>query len=574
MKYIKKLFSLLDSQDKKGLIYLLLFSILVSIVEAIGVSAIMPFLAVANDFGLITSNLYYSAIFEYFSFVNEIDFVAAFGFILIVFYMVRSIINMLFVYAISKFSYMKYHSITYRLLENYIGRSYGEYLKSNSSEHTKSIVVEADNITKIISSAFYIISEFFVVVLIYAILMTVDWKVTLFLTVFLMINALALIKVLTKKIHRAGDRREYFQKRFHEIINSTFGNFKIIKLKDGEGKVKKNFSKSCLGYSMTNVTNQTLTAFPRLFLEGLSFIVIIIMSLYLLYRHQGSISESIPMISIFVLGLYRLMPSVNRIITNYNAIIFNHMSLSIVHNDLIYEKEQLGNDEIIFEKRIEIKDLGFEYLTGREILSDINLTINKGESIAFIGQSGGGKSTLIDIIMGLFRPKYGHIYVDGKLLNDSNIKLWRKKIGYVPQTVYLFDGTVAQNVAFSDSINLDKVKSCLSKANLLDFLERYHDGIDTNVGEGGVLLSGGQKQRVAIARALYNDPEILILDEATSALDEKTESKIMSEIYHAARDKTLLIIAHRLSTIKKCDKVYKIVNNKSKLVTSKDNNHE
>ena len=186
------------------------------------------------------------------------------------------------------------------------------------------------------------------------------------------------------------------------------------------------------------------------------------------------------------------------------------------------------------------------------------LTIKKGEKIAFVGESGSGKSTLVDIIIGLYRPKTGYIKIDDEILDEKNLKSWRKKIGYIPQTIYLFDGTVAKNVALGEKIDKKRVVEALKKAKILDFLKEHHQGLNTRVGEGGVKLSGGQKQRVAIARALYDNPEVLVLDEATSALDNETEEKIMEEIYKISENKTLIIIAHRLSTLKKCEKIYKI----------------
>ena len=247
---------------------------------------------------------------------------------------------------------------------------------------------------------------------------------------------------------------------------------------------------------------------------------------------------------------------------SYNQIKFNKHSLDIVHSDIFYEVEDIGDEEIEFKREIKLEDISFAYIENKYILKDINLTIKKGEKVAFVGESGSGKSTLVDIIIGLYRPNSGKIYIDNRELNLSNIKSWRKKIGYIPQSIYLFDGTVAQNVAMGGEIDKEKMIRVLKQANIWDFLKEHHQGLDTFVGEGGVKLSGGQKQRVAIARALYFEPEVLVLDEATSALDSETESKIMEEIYRVSQDKTLIIIAHRLSTLQGCDKIYRLENGK------------
>jgi ABC-type multidrug transport system fused ATPase/permease subunit len=291
----------------------------------------------------------------------------------------------------------------------------------------------------------------------------------------------------------------------------------------------------------------------------MGFGIIISIIVYLIWEYKTDIASQFAVISMFVLALYRLMPSVNRIMTNYNEIHFNYKALDIVYIDLVHESEKLGDEKVFFTDKITIQNLGFEYQKNHRILKNINLTINKGTKIAFIGESGSGKSTLVDIIIGLYRPKQGQISIDNTPLDESNIKSWRTKVGYIPQSVYLFDGTVGENVAFGSDYDKEKVDGVLKKAKIYNFL-KTKEGQATLVGEGGVMLSGGQRQRIAIARALYTDPEVLVLDEATSALDDTTEKEIMDEIYSVSNDKTLIIIAHRLSTIDRCEKIYRLEN--------------
>lgn len=286
--------------------------------------------------------------------------------------------------------------------------------------------------------------------------------------------------------------------------------------------------------------------------------MITLVIVYLVYTQESDVSTLMGILSMFVLGLYRLMPSANRLLVGYNQIMYYHKSLDLIHNDLIYDGEQLGEKKVEFNNSITLNSIFFEYEMNKKILNNINLEIKKNQKIAFIGPSGSGKSTLVDIILGLYKPVSGTIQIDNKFLDNSNVKQWRNKIGYIPQSVYLFEGTVGQNVSFGNFYDENKVKQVLKKAKILDFLETNLDGLNTMVGEGGIKLSGGQKQRIAIARALYLDPEVLVLDEATSALDENIESQIMNEIYKISKDKTLIIIAHRLSTINKCEKIYKI----------------
>lgn len=319
------------------------------------------------------------------------------------------------------------------------------------------------------------------------------------------------------------------------------------------------FGAASFSYANANITNITLGHVPRLFLEAIGFGVIVFIITYIVWKSENDISGVLSIISMFVLALYRLMPSVNRIMSSYNQILFYHKSLDIVHANLLYDSEALGDEAASLAQEIQLEDISFEYEEDILVLKDINLTIKKGSKVAFVGESGSGKSTLVDIIIGLYKPKSGKILSDGLQIDDKNVKSWRSKVGYIPQSVYLFDGTVGENIAFGLSYDKEKIKESLKQAKIYDFLNTK-DGLDTLVGEGGVMLSGGQRQRIAIARALYTDPEILVLDEATSALDNATEKEIMREIYEISQDKTLIIIAHRLSTIEKCEISYKIEN--------------
>ena len=558
----KKLSLLLTKHDKKFLLFLVFFSIFIAMMEMVGIASIMPFISVASDFTLIESNEYYKKVYRFFNFQSPINFVVVFGIFLVFFYILRGTLNIIYSYLLSKFSRGRTHLLAYRLFENYLGMNYHHFISKNSSELTKSIINETQNLSAVLSVLLLMISEVFVVIFIYSAMLYVSWKITLVITVFLGLNAFFLIKKISPIIKKQGIVRESSQKKFFEIINSTFGNFKIIKLQSNDKIILDRFNKASHVFSRSGIVTETYSVFPRIFLETLGFGLLALLVSYLVFKNQNDISSSMGILSMFVLGLYRLMPSANRLLTSYNQMLYHHKSLDIIHNDLMYDNENLGDNKIEFKNTIQLSNLTFGYSEDKIILDNINLKITKGEKIAFIGPSGSGKSTLVDIIIGLYRPLHGGINVDGLTQDETNIKNWRKKVGYIPQNVYLFDGTVAQNVSFGLEYNTKKIKSVLEKAKILDFLEKHQYGIDTVVGEGGVMLSGGQKQRIAIARALYQNPEILVLDEATSALDVEIEKEIMNEIYQISKDKTLIIIAHRLSTIDRCEKVYQIKNRK------------
>jgi len=558
---IKKLREILTKSDKKLLVLLMLFSLIISIIETVGISIIMPFIAIASDFSLIHSNEYYKYLYQLASFENDVDFVIFLGGSLIIFYFLRSGINFLYVYAQARFTHGRYYLIVYRLFENYMGMSYKNFVTKNSSTLTKSIINEAAGLISLTNSCLIIFSEFLVMIFIYSMMLYVNLKITLLITLFLLLNAIFMTKTISKKIKNAGAVRASIQKYFYEIINRTFGNFKLIKLQNNDIKVMNEFSLASLEYSKSNIIYTSLGQLPRLLLEAIGFGMIVAMIVFFVWEKGTDIKSILPIISMFVLALYRLMPSVNRIMTGYNLIMFNHKSLDIIHNDLMYDSEELGAEKLCFKKEISLVNIDFEHIQGDLILRDISIKIEFNDLIAFVGESGSGKSTLVDIIMGLHKPLNGNIYIDERQLDESNLKDWRSKIGYIPQNVYLFDGSIAENIVFGRIYNERKIIECLKNANIYDFvLEK--DGLETFVGEGGIMVSGGQKQRIAIARALYGEPEILILDEATSALDEETELKIMDEIYEICKNKTLIIIAHRLSTIARCKKIFTLDNGK------------
>lgn len=565
---LSKLQFILSNQDQRYIYGLLLLSLLVSLVELIGISAIAPFMAVASDFNLIEAKPYFSYFYELFRFQNAKDFVIAFGVALLAFYIFRSLINLLYQHLLARFTFGRYYLIVGRLFRNYLGLNYEEFITKNTSYLTKTITTEAHNFTILLAAALFMTSEVFVVLLIYGTLLFVNFKITLGLTLMLAIFGFLMARIITLKIKRQGREKEVHQKGFFETLSSSFGNYKIIKLQSDDSAIMQNFSNSLWGYSLANIKNQTFFHIPRLLLEAIGFCMMIAVVLYLFIKDPSNVTNYLPLLSMYVLALYRLLPSINRILDSYNKIIFNFRSLEIIYQDLNAKIRDLGDEKIDFKTQITLKNIHFNY-QNKPILQDINLTIKKGEKIAFIGESGSGKSTLVDVIIGLLTPKEGKILIDGTEINTNNLKSWRSKVGYIPQNVYLFAGSVAENVAFGRDFDEERVIAALKSANIYDFLIQK-EGLDTQVGDGGIALSGGQKQRIAIARALYGDPEILVLDEATSALDSEVEAKIMEEIYRVATHKTLLIIAHRLSTIANCNSIYKMQNGSLTPIGHKD----
>ncbi|EPR0553112.1 BC-type lipopolysaccharide transporter PglK [Campylobacter jejuni] len=560
---LKKLFFILGKEDKNFLFFLLVFSIFVSFIETFAISLVMPFITLTSDFSYFDRNKYLISLKEYLN-IPVFEIIVYFGVGLIVFYVFRALLNAYYFHLLARFSKGRYHAIAYKVFSKFLNINYEKFTQKNQSEILKSITGEVYNLSTMISSFLLLMSEIFVVLLLYALMLLINYKITLFLSIFMVLNAFILVKILSPIIKKAGVRREEAMKNFFEILNTNLNNFKFIKLKTKEDGVLSLFKAQSEAFSKANITNESVAAVPRIYLEGIGFCVLVFIVVFLVLKNESDISGILSTISIFVLALYRLMPSANRIITSYHDLLYYHSSLDIIYQNLRQEEENLGEEKLSFNQELKIYNLSFGYEGKKYLFKNLNLNIKKGEKIAFIGESGCGKSTLVDLIIGLLKPKEGQILIDEQELNANNIKNYRQKIGYIPQNIYLFNDSIAKNITFGDAVDEEKLNRVIKQANLEHFIKNLSQGVQTKVGDGGSNLSGGQKQRIAIARALYLEPEILVLDEATSALDTQSEAKIMDEIYKISKDKTMIIIAHRLSTITQCDKVYRLEHGKLK----------
>ena len=556
---ITKLRYMLSRRDKIILLILLFGTIIFSITETISISVIMPFITFASNPNLIFAHEISRKIYEAFGFSRTLDFMILFSATLLLFYLFRILYGVAYTYALNRFAFRKYHFFAYRLFCKAVELEYRDFTTKNTDKIRTNITRESLNASMYLQNLLQMCSEIFTIALLYGLLLITSWKMTLALSVILGIQVLLITKTLNKKIKKMGVIRYEMDSKFNEIITKTFGNLKIIKLKGNQQEVHKAFETTSKMRIQAEILTQTLLPTPRLILETIGFSVLIASVIYILFKYQSA-SAVLPIISMYALALYRILPAVSKILNNANLMNFHAKAVDNVYEDLLYHTEPEDNKPCEFKERIELRNVSFSYDENKPILEDFNLEIKKGQKVAFYGESGAGKSTLVDLIIGIYKPKSGKILVDGVALTNENLRSWRKKIGYIPQAIYLFDGSVAENVAFGSEMDEERVIQACKKANIWDFLQEY-DGIYTRVGEGGILLSGGQKQRIGIARAIYDNPEILVLDEATSALDSETEGKIMDAIYDVAENKTLLVIAHRTNTIERCERKIKITRN-------------
>jgi ATP-binding cassette, subfamily B, bacterial PglK len=558
---LNKLRLLLSKRDKKLFLILFFLSLGYSIIELIGVSAIIPFISISINSKMIQSNQYLNYVYKSFGFKSELNFIKVFGILVASFYVIRGIYGVYYNYFVYRFSFNRQSEFASKLFRLYLKLPFITFTKKNSSVLTKTLVQETYLLSFSLNQLLLFLSEFFLLIFLYILIILVDWKITLAISIFVGIIGFALIKTVSTLIKEKGVIRAELHSKLYKNINESLNNFKIIKMslkENGDGVFEK-FNTLSNRFASTFIVSNTLNIIPRNVLETAGFFILMFITLYVIFGDNDK-NLILPILSTYVIVLYRMVPSVNRVIGQYNNLLYAQKSIDIIYDDLQQKTTFEGDEQLFFRNKIQLKNISFGYEENNKfILNNLSLIIFKGSKIGIIGESGSGKSTFIDIVTGIITLTEGKILIDDAALTDNNVRSWQHMIGYIPQDIYLFDGTVAENVSFGNAYDEQKVVRCLKKANIYDFLCNG-SGLQTLVGENGILLSGGQKQRIGIARALYGDPAVLIFDEATSALDIETEAKIVDEIFSIGQDKTLIVVAHRPSMIKNCDVVYKLEN--------------
>ena len=556
---LNKLSKLLNRRQKIHLFFLLIITIGFSLIETIGISVIMPFISLASDPKLLNAG-WYKKTYDFLKFNNAERFIIIFGIVIIFFYIFRAIYSVLLTLYTNRFSTGIYKYLSKKIFKKYLLVSYRVFTQKNSAVLMQAISNETNETSKIILHILLLCSETFTVLMIYAVIVLLNWKMTLIITVILLFIIIFLLLFITKISKAQGAKRHNANRIMNRVLKEALGNFKYVKLKGNEEGILKTYDSVVGIRSQAEIMNNVLGVVPKSILESIGFSFLVAVVVFIIWFYHDA-SKVIPIISMYALALYRILPSVHHILNNINHIAFSEKTLDSVYESINQVIEAEGSEPVEFNASIRLENIHFNYITGNEVFTNASLEIKKGEKTAFTGESGSGKSTLVDIIIGIHKPVSGTLYIDGIPITNDNIKSWRKKIGYIPQSIYLFDGTVAENVSFGSEPDEEKIIIALKKANIWDFLVQK-DGINTRVGDGGIQLSGGQQQRIGIARALYDDPEVLVLDEATSALDTETEQKIMNEIYTVSANKTLIVIAHRLSTVERCNRRIRIENGK------------
>ena len=566
---VKKLRYVFDRKDKIKLVGLAILMVIGSVLELLAVAVFNPFIEVLMQTSSIEDDSFLKLFFAHIHLNGIEQYLVVLSALIAVIYLVKNIYLSFLQNVILSFSYTTRMNLATRLLTTYMNEPYTFHLSKNIAEMQRCLQSDTSQFMSLINSCLQLTVEMVTCLALAAYLFHTSHSITVVIGVLLLL-CIGLFFMISKKVSsRLGRQNENYNAKLFQWINQSLGGIKELKILQREeyfiDSYKTNYKKLIWGARV----NELIAALPKYIVETVAMVGLVFAIIIKLLFGHGALETFIPQIAVFAVAAFRLLPSVGRVNAYINSIMYNKASLDMIYDDLkeidsepVQEIEwQEKKEKWIFTKGVTVEHVSYHYPDSDvEVLHDISLEIPKGKTVALIGPSGAGKTTLADIILGLLPPVSGVVRMDQHNVYE-NLRSWREKLGYIPQSIYLSDDTIRNNVAFGiyeAQIDDNAIWKALEKAQLKEFVQGLEKGLDTYVGDRGVRLSGGQRQRIGIARALYHDPEILVLDEATSALDSSTEQAVMESIESLQGLKTMIIIAHRLTTIKNADLVYEV----------------
>lgn len=566
---VKKLRYVFDRKDKIKLVGLAILMVIGSVLELLAVAVFNPFIEVLMQTSSIEDDSFLKLFFTHIHLNGIEQYLVVLSALIAVIYLVKNIYLSFLQNVILSFSYTTRMNLATRLLTTYMNEPYTFHLSKNIAEMQRCLQSDTSQFMSLINSCLQLTVEMVTCLALAAYLFHTSHSITVVIGVLLLL-CIGLFFMISKKVSsRLGRQNENYNAKLFQWINQSLGGIKELKILQREeyfiDSYKTNYKKLIWGARV----NELIAALPKYIVETVAMVGLVFAIIIKLLFGHGALETFIPQIAVFAVAAFRLLPSVGRVNAYINSIMYNKASLDMIYDDLkeidsepVQEIEwQEKKEKWIFTKGVTVEHVSYHYPDSDvEVLHDISLEIPKGKTVALIGPSGAGKTTLADIILGLLPQVSGVVRMDQHNVYE-NLRSWREKLGYIPQSIYLSDDTIRNNVAFGiyeAQIDDNAIWKALEKAQLKEFVQGLENGLDTYVGDRGVRLSGGQRQRIGIARALYHDPEILVLDEATSALDSSTEQAVMESIESLQGLKTMIIIAHRLTTIKNADLVYEV----------------
>lgn len=576
IQMLKQLNYILDKSQKKRAFWLLVVIILSAGFELLGVTTILPFVEAAVSPDKMLQNKYVLKVAPVLGIDNANMLLIFMGIGLILVYLIKNAFMLYANFVQYDFATRIQKEISVKMLHSYMSRPYTFFLNLNSSEVLRGCASDTQSVYGIIDFLSTILAQLLMVFMIGIFLIYTDPIIAISALSLMLIILLCMVLFFKPSIKKAGQRNVELLTLKNKILVQVTNGIKEIFVMQRKKLFIDAYDEASDQSRKVQRTYNVLSSSPDKIVEGVCISGIIGIVCIRLVNDSGNMIDFIPKLAAFAMAAFKILPSIGKIANRMTGIIYNRPGLVNVYQNMkeanqYAEKMQqyivdrqmdiIQSEKIEFVKQLAIKNVLWQYENQKApVLMNVQLTIQKGESIAFIGASGAGKTTLSDIILGLLQPQKGTVEMDGVDVYTIPMQ-WAHIVGYVPQSVFLMDDTVRNNIAFglpNDTIEDKYIWDALEKAQLKDFIEKLPYGLDTIVGERGVKFSGGQRQRIAIARALYNKPEILVLDEATAALDNETETAVMESIDALQGQITMIIVAHRLTTIRNCDRIYEI----------------
>ncbi len=579
-KIYKKLMVLLDQKQKRTMVFLIFMMLIGAILETLGVSSIMPVMNVVMEENALENHEYLRVICEVFQIDNKRDLMILVLSSLVGIFVVKNIFLFFQQKMQLKFVYTNQFATSRRMMINFMQRPYEYYLNADTSVIQRSITSDVNNMYGLILALLQLISEIIVFIFLVAISLVADVWMCITVTSLLVVVLLVIKCVLKPIMKRAGEENQDYYSGLYKWIDQSVMGIKEIKIACREPYFINEYSQCGAGYVSAVQRYNLYNATPRLLIETVAIAGMVLYMMIQLLSGTGAV-DIMPQLTLLALVAVRLIPCANRINNHLTSIAYfepffmgvsDNLQEEIQDENVDYAAEtyqkSIDVEKLVIKDKIELKNITYKYPnTDVLIFDNADMEIPIGKSVGIVGTSGSGKTTVVDILLGLLRLQSGEILADGTEVRE-HYQEWLKNIGYIPQSIFMVDASIRKNVAFGyadEEIDDEKVWEALAEAQLDEFVKGLPEGLDTSIGERGIRISGGQRQRIGIARALFEDPEVLVLDEATSALDNDTEAAIMESINRLHGRKTLIIIAHRLQTIEKCDMVYRIENGKAVL---------
>lgn len=566
----KKGWALLDAREKRNAWIVLAFIIVAGLVSALMVGSILPFLTVLSNPDVVQQSQALNWFYETGGFETDYDFLLALGGFSIAMIVISNLMLLLRVYIAGRFAMMRVHTLSRRMLSAYLGAHYEYFLSRNSGEMGTQILAETQQVVKqFFVPAADAITSVVTVLCILGLLFAVDPYVTS--VAFLVFGGTYVLALLASRrlVGQLGQRRVRSNKARFTAAGEALGGIKDIKIYGREAPFLAQYSKPSERMAHTMVLAKVIGEAPQFVMQMLVFSGMIALCLLLLSPNtpagEVALAEVVPLLGLFAFAAQRLIPELSRLYRSVTKLQYGAAAVHTVHADMASATAHAaplgdGTARMRLSRELVFENVCYTYPGAVQAgLAGIDLTIRAGEKIGIVGGTGAGKTTFADIVLGLLQPSNGRLSADGTTITADNIRAWRRNVGYVPQQIFLTDGTFAENIAFGvreDQIDRARVEQVARIAQIHDHIVgNLPEGYDTPVGERGVRLSGGQRQRIGIARALYDDSDLIVFDEATSALDNITERDLIAAIEALPGSKTVVMIAHRLTTVRGCDRI-------------------